>query len=141
MLDPVPSDSFYGASKRSKRRAPMKIMTIAYLVALAAVASSTVTKVHAQDANILQATFAEPNQKTPQVSTEQLRRILADGSAIVIDARARAEFEAGHIPGAHQLDVPPADKVAAVERLVKGNRNAALVLYCNGPFCQASRRF
>jgi rhodanese-related sulfurtransferase len=30
--------------------------------------------------------------------------------------------------------------VAAVERLVSGDKSKALVLYCNGPFCQASRR-
>jgi rhodanese-related sulfurtransferase len=89
---------------------------------------------------ILQATLAEVNQKTPEVSTEQLRRILADGSAIVLDTRTRAEFDAGHVPGARNLDGPAAERVAVVERLVEGNKSAALVLYCNGPFCQASRR-
>jgi rhodanese-related sulfurtransferase len=120
----------------------MKNMTLACLAAAAAIASSTITtKVQAQDADIMQATYAEPNQKTPQVSTEQVRRILADGSAIIIDTRPRVQFEAGHIPGAHHVDGTPADQVVAVERLVNGNKNAALVLYCNGPFCQASRRF
>lgn len=94
----------------------------------------------AQGNNIYQATLAEPNQKTSEVSTEQLRRILADGSAMVVDTRTRDEFEAGHVPGAHMLDAPPSDHVKAVERLVKGDKAAALVLYCNGPYCQASRR-
>lgn len=120
----------------------MKIMTAACLATLAAIASSTIaSKAHAQAANVLQATFAEQNSKTQQISTEQVRRILTDGSAIIIDTRPRVQFEAGHIPGAHHLDGSPADKIAAVERLVNGNKNAALVLYCNGPFCQASRRF
>jgi rhodanese-related sulfurtransferase len=75
-----------------------------------------------------------------EVSTEELRRILADGTAIVIDARPRAEFDAGHIPGARVVDEPSDDQIAAVERLTKGNKGAALVVYCNGPYCQASRR-
>jgi rhodanese-related sulfurtransferase len=94
----------------------------------------------AQSHDINLATLAETNQKTPEVSTEQLRRILSDGSAMVVDTRSRQEFEAGHIPGAHMLDAPPSDHVKAVERLVRGNKAAALVLYCNGPYCQASRR-
>ena len=119
----------------------MKIITIAHFTALAAVALLAINaKANAQGAGILQATLAEPNQKTEEVSTDQLRRILTDRSAIVLDTRTRDEFEAGHIPGARNLDVPPAKKMAAVERLVNGNKSAALVLYCNGPFCQASRR-
>jgi rhodanese-related sulfurtransferase len=98
----------------------------------------------AQGGNIYQATLAEPNQKTGEVSTEQVRRILADGSAIVLDSRKRSEYVAGHIPGARNAgpppDAPPAEYVAAVERLVGGDKNKALVLYCNGPFCQASRQ-
>ncbi len=93
----------------------------------------------AQGANIFQATLAEPNQKTQEVSTEQVRRILADGSAIILDSRKHSEYVAGHIPGARNVDAPPSASVAAVERLVGGDKNKALVLYCNGPYCQASR--
>lgn len=107
-------------------------------VTLALLVSTTVTR--ADGAGILHSTLGETNQKTAEVSTAELRRILADGSASVLDTRTRAEFDAGHIPGAHNLDVSSAQTVAAVERLVGGNKAAALVLYCNGPFCQASRR-
>ncbi len=102
--------------------------------------ATTFDGAHAQSLDVNLATLAEPNQKTAEVSTEQLRRILADGSAMVIDTRSRHEFEAGHIPGAHMLDAPPSDHVQAVERLTRGDKRAALVLYCNGPYCQASRR-
>lgn len=94
----------------------------------------------AENFSIYQATLAEANQKTPEVSTEELRRILAERSAIVLDTRTRAEFDAGHIPGARNLDAPPSGQVAAVESLVNGDKSKALVLYCNGPYCQASRR-
>jgi rhodanese-related sulfurtransferase len=94
----------------------------------------------AQGVSIYQATLAEPNQKTEEVSTEQVGRILVDGSAIVVDTRKHAEYVAGHIPGARNLDGPASAHVGAVERLVNGDKSKALVLYCNGPFCQASKR-
>jgi rhodanese-related sulfurtransferase len=94
----------------------------------------------ADTGGIHQATLAEPNQKTQEVSTEYVRRVLVDGSAILLDTRTRAEYAAGHIPGAQNLDSPPAQAVAAAGQLVGGDKNRALVLYCNGPFCQASRR-
>lgn len=90
--------------------------------------------------SIYHATLGEADQQTPEVSTEQLRRILVDRSAIVIDTRPRDQFEAGHVPGARDLDVPPAAQVAVIEELVDGDRNVSLVLYCNGPHCKASRR-
>ncbi len=91
-----------------------------------------------------QATLAEPNQKTIEISTEEMRRTLADGSAIVIDARKHPEFVAGHIAGAtsttQEKDNPPADVVVpVVVRLVGDNKSKAIVLYCNGPHCVASK--
>lgn len=94
----------------------------------------------AQAGDIYQSTLMETNQKSAEVSTEQLRRILLDGSAIVLDTRPHAEYVGGHIPGAKNIDAPPAALEAGVERLVSGDKGKALVLYCNGPFCQASRR-
>jgi rhodanese-related sulfurtransferase len=94
----------------------------------------------AQAGNIFGATLGEPDQKTQEVSTEQLRRILADGSAIVLDARKQSEYAAGHIPGALNVDASQTAPVAAVERLLGGNKGKAVVLYCNGPYCRASRQ-
>jgi rhodanese-related sulfurtransferase len=119
----------------------MKLAHFTWLLAAAFAFSFVhVDLVSAQGASIEQATLMEPEAKTGEVSTEQLRHILADGSAIVIDARPRAEFDAGHIPGARVLDRPPGDQITAVERLANGNKGTALVVYCNGPYCQASRR-
>jgi rhodanese-related sulfurtransferase len=94
----------------------------------------------AQTGSILQATLAEANQKTEEVSTEQVRRILVDGTALIVDTRPQPEYAAGHIPGARLLDGPTSAHVAAVEKLVNGDKSKALVLYCNGPYCGASRR-
>jgi len=94
--------------------------------------------------DVYRATLAEPDPRTPQVSTEDLRRILADGSAIVLDSRKQAEYEAGHIAGARNVapapGAPSPDYVAAVERLVQGDKSQPLVLYCNGQYCRQGRQ-
>jgi rhodanese-related sulfurtransferase len=81
--------------------------------------------------------------KTGEVSTAEVYQILADGSAIVLDSRKRSEYVAGHIAGAQNVappeGSPPAAYTAAIEKLVGGDKTKALVLYCNGQFCQASR--
>ena len=115
-------------------RTVLQVSFLAGFLAVAPVAAN------AELANILKATLAESGQKTGEASTEEMRQILKDGSATVLDTRTRAEFDAGHIPGAIVLDVPPETQVTEVSRLVRGEKAAALVLYCNGPFCQASRR-
>jgi rhodanese-related sulfurtransferase len=86
----------------------------------------------AQEINIYQATIGEPGQKTEEVSTERMRRTVSDGSAIILDTRPRA--------GENNLEGPPEGAITAVEKLVGGDKGKALVLYCTGPFCQASRR-
>ena len=98
----------------------------------------------AQGGTIFQATIGKSGQKTPEASTEEVLRVLADGSAIVLNSRKRSEYVAGHIAGARNAAIeagaPPAAVVAAVETLVGGDKAKALVLYCNGPHCQASRQ-
>jgi rhodanese-related sulfurtransferase len=110
------------------------------IAALFSAAVLSAERTHAEDLSIYHATLAEAGAKTGEISTEQMRRILADRSAVIIDTRTRAEFDAGHIPGAQVLLAGPDGHVAAVEKLAGGKKDAALVLYCNGPFCQASRR-
>jgi rhodanese-related sulfurtransferase len=125
----------------STRETPMKLARISAMTASALTALiATAPIADAQGISVHQATLMEKDAKTTEVSTEQLRKVLMDGSAILIDTRSRAEFDAGHIPGARTLDAAPDQQIAAVERLAGGNKAAALVLYCNGPYCQASRR-
>jgi rhodanese-related sulfurtransferase len=91
--------------------------------------------------DITMAITAESKPVSPQVTTDEMRRIVRDGSAIILDTRTHAEFDAGHLPHAHVVDGAPDARLAAVDKLAKGSKAAALVLYCNGPHCQASRRF
>lgn len=98
-------------------------------------------------ANIQHATLMEPEQKTTEVSTEELRSILADKSATVFDARPFKEYAISHIPGAVNVSAKPGvsislyvSDVAEIGRVVNGNKAAPIVLYCNGPFCGKSKR-
>ncbi len=111
--------------------------------ALAHIASGSQTPVP----SVFDATLAEPGQRTAEVSTAELRRVLADNSAIVLDARPHMEFATSHIPGAVNVAARPGvspsmyvSDVAEVGRLVGGKTTASLVLYCNGPYCGKSKR-
>ena len=98
-------------------------------------------------ATIMAAKLMEPNQKTAEVSTEELGKILADGSATVFDARPHLEWAISHIPGTYNVAPKPGvpisqyvSDVNEVLRVVNGSKTAPVVLYCNGPFCGKSKR-
>ena len=115
------------------------ILLIVVVVVLAVTSSAR--------ANIFQATLMEANQPTPEISTDELRLTLSTGSAVVFDARPFMEFAVSHIPGAVNVapkpDVPMSQyvsDVAEIGRLLNNDKQAAIVLYCNGPFCGKSKR-
>ena len=127
-------------SKRNLRAG--RSVLVALLLSLA-VASAA----HAQAPRIDQATLEEPGQKTREVSTDELKRILANRSAVVLDARPYREFAMSHVPGAQNVAPKPGipismyvSDVKEVERLVDGDKSKPLILYCNGPFCGKSKR-
>lgn len=100
-----------------------------------------------QTPSVFDAILAEAGQRTPEVSTAEIRKILAANSAIVLDVRPHLEFAIGHIPGARNVAAKPGvapsmyiSDVAEIGRLVSGNTAANLVLYCNGPYCGKSKR-
>jgi rhodanese-related sulfurtransferase len=123
---------------------PGLVRTSCRVVLILAVA---LTAKAAQAQNIHQATLGEPNQRTSEVSTEELRRILAERTATVVDARPFPEYAVSHIPGARNVAPKPGvpmsvyvSDVAEIGRLVGGDKAAPLVLYCNGPFCGKNKR-
>ena len=82
-----------------------------------------------------------------EVSTEELVRVLAGRTATVLDARPHLEFSISHIPGALNVAAKPGvapslyvSDVAEIGRLVKENKSAPLILYCNGLHCGKSKR-
>lgn len=118
----------------------MNVIRIGLAAALVGAAAILGLEARAAGTDILDATLGEAQAKTAEVSTRQMRDILAARSALVLDTRTRAEFEAGHIPGARNLEAAPPGLVAEVLALAGGDKSRAMVLYCNGPYCQASRR-
>ena len=108
----------------------------------------SVSAAHGQTpGKIFQATLGESGQRTAEVSTEQIRAILADKSAVVLDARPFREFAISHIPGAVNVAAKPGvpmsvyvSDVAEIGRLLEGKKESPLVLYCNGPYCGKSKR-
>lgn len=97
--------------------------------------------------SIFQATLGDSGQRTAEVSTEQLKGILADKSAVVLDTRPFREFAISHIPGAVNVAAKPGvpmsayvSDVAEIGRLLEGKKETSLVLYCNGPYCGKSKR-
>jgi rhodanese-related sulfurtransferase len=109
---------------------------------------ASVTVAHGQTpANIFHATLGDSDQRTVEVSTEQLKAILADSSAVVLDTRPFREFAISHIPGAVNVAAKPGvpksahvSDVTEIGRLLQGKKETPLVLYCNGPYCGKSKR-
>lgn len=96
---------------------------------------------------ILEATLGEAGQKTAEVSTGELRRILDERTAMVLDSRPPMEFAVSHIPGARNVAPQPGrpahlyvSDVAEIGRLLGGAKDRPLILYCNGPFCGKTKR-
>jgi rhodanese-related sulfurtransferase len=64
------------------------------------------------------------------MSRSELVRRLADGDVLVVDARPRAEYQAGHVPGA--VSIPPHE---LTQRLTELPAETTVVAYCRGPYC------
>jgi rhodanese-related sulfurtransferase len=128
------------------RRAAVVALVVVALAAGSILPTIVTPQALAQGANILQATLLEPNQKTAEVSTDELRKLLAEGSAVVFDARPHMEYATSHIPGAQNVAQKPGtpmslyiSDVAEIGRIVQ-DQATPIVLYCNGPFCGKSKR-
>ncbi len=86
-------------------------------------------------------------ESTPNISTEELRRILAERSAPVFDVRTYKEYAISHIPGAISVAPKPGTSreeyvsdIVEIGRVVKGDKAAPMILYCSGPQCGKSKR-
>jgi rhodanese-related sulfurtransferase len=125
-----------------KAKSSMRI--ILPLVVLLAMVS---TGALAETVNLLNdGIVSDSTTPTAEVSTNELKAILAEGSAWVFDARPQAEYAISHIPGALNVAQKPGTPVseyisdaAEIERIV-GDKTAPIILYCNGPFCGKTKR-
>lgn len=71
---------------------------------------------------------------TVTVTREELVSRLGQGTVTVLDVRPRAEYEAGHIPGAVPVDPERLD-----EELRRLPRDREVVAYCRGSYCAFAR--
>ena len=106
----------------------MTLFRVVFFLALGVL----VTRANADSpATIYETTLMESGQKTLEISTSQLRKILAEKSATVFDARPAMEYSMSHIPGAVNVSEKPGvpiseyvSDVAEIGRVVGNNRSA-----------------
>jgi rhodanese-related sulfurtransferase len=119
------------------------ITSVLLLIGLLVMAS-TGSLSHAADL-LDDATVAGDND---EVTTNYLKGVLGDQKVWVFDARPTDEYAMSHIPGAlnvaQKLGTPTSEYISdacEIERIVgEDNKNAQLILYCNGPFCGKTKR-
>lgn len=113
-------------------------ITFATISALLVAFSVWPTQLSAQTPrpSVYQATLEEPNQLTPEITTEQLLGILAAQSEPVFDVRTAKEYAIAHIPGTINVYEK---EVARITELYP-QKDTAMILYCNGPSCGKSKR-
>jgi rhodanese-related sulfurtransferase len=90
----------------------------------------------AQLSDINDAILNESTSVTPQVSTEELKHILAEGKIPVLDVRSAPEYALAHIPGSVNIYEKEVDQVLRAYPA----KATPLVFYCNGPYCGKSKR-
>ena len=71
------------------------------------------------------------------ITLEEAEDLWRTGTAIFFDARQSALYDAGHIPGAGSIPVPPSRPVIPAEVMMIA-RDRTLVVYCEGGNCQVS---
>jgi rhodanese-related sulfurtransferase len=88
------------------------------------------------ESTVYNTTLGETNPVTPEISTEQLEKILADRSGAVLDVRFAQEYAVAHIPGS--INIHEKEIETITQRFP--DKATPIVLYCNGPFCGKSKR-
>jgi rhodanese-related sulfurtransferase len=85
---------------------------------------------------IWQVTLGEQSPVTPEITTEEMQQLLQAGGTPVLDVRSAQEYANAHIPGSINLYEKEVEQIARAYP----DKSAAIVLYCNGPFCGKSKR-
>jgi len=71
-----------------------------------------------------------------EITTEELTQVLAAGKTPVLDVRSEKEYSIAHIPGS--INIYEKETDAIMQRFP--DKSAALVIYCNGPYCHKVKR-
>jgi rhodanese-related sulfurtransferase len=85
---------------------------------------------HVATIEAVAAAYLGDRSQVTHVGVAELTARLAEGSVVLLDVRSRAEFRAGHVPGA--VSMPIDDLPEALDTL---NPDIEVVAYCRGPWC------
>ena len=113
-----------------------RVRSLLVLVAASVVGAGAAAGEGSARPAIDQATLAEANPVTPEITTQELRDILSRGDVPVLDVRSAQEYAIAHIPGSINLYEKEVETIVARYP----SPGQPLVLYCNGPFCGKSKR-
>jgi rhodanese-related sulfurtransferase len=82
----------------------------------------------------------QPTKQMPEIgveiSTEDIKKVLADKTEPVVDVRSPREYSIAHIPGSVNIYETEIDKMAQL----LSDKKAGMIIYCNGPFCHKVKR-
>jgi rhodanese-related sulfurtransferase len=92
-----------------------------------------VAAAHLDGLDTLARAYLGDRDQLEAITRDELRRRLDRGEVTVIDVRPRAEYDAGHIPGARSVPLDELD--AALDDLDGLDSDRAIVAYCRGPYC------
>jgi rhodanese-related sulfurtransferase len=84
---------------------------------------------HVARVDVLADAYLGNRSRIERVGIAELRTRLAEGSVVLLDVRPRAEYRAGHLPGA--VSMPIDELPDALDALPDGE----VVAYCRGPYC------
>lgn len=71
----------------------------------------------------------------PDISITELKTVIANKKATIIDVNGSDSYKSGHIPGA--IDFTATKDLAAA---LPKDKNALIVAYCGGPKCSAYKQ-
>jgi rhodanese-related sulfurtransferase len=120
---------------KTKPDSPRTQTFLSLIVLIGVCQIAELPSVYAQN-TVRTTTLGETNMVTPEISTEQLERILAEGSEAVLDVRFAQEYAIAHIPGSINIYEKEIDTI--IKQFP--DKTQRMVLYCNGPFCGKSKR-
>jgi rhodanese-related sulfurtransferase len=113
-----------------------QLPSCAAFAALLAVTLSPSLSAQLPRPSVYQTTLEEPNQKTAEITTEELLAILAARSEPVFDVRTAKEYAIAHVPGTINVYEKEVDRITELYP----DRSTPMILYCNGPSCGKSKR-
>ena len=75
-------------------------------------------------------------QNYPSISIQELKKIMAGGTVVIIDVNGPKSYALGHIPTA--IDFSSAKN--NLTKFLPKDKNTLIVSYCGGPGCRAFKR-